>query len=34
MTTFDQLTIKSTIEGYKKKKFNCEEITNYFVKNI
>ncbi len=34
MTTFDQLTIKSTIEGYKKKKFNCEEITNYFIKNI
>ena len=34
MTTFDQLTIKSTIEGYKKKKFNCEEITNHFVKNI
>ena len=34
MTTFEELTIKSTIDGYKKKKFSCEEITNYFVKNI
>ena len=34
MSSHEGLTIKSTIDGYKNKKFSCEEITKYFLDNI
>ena len=34
MSSNEDLTIKSAIDGYKKKKFSCEEITKYYLDNI